>query len=131
MMVTDTARYLPAACAVCMGHMGPFCDTQVDLGAVEDQNGFGWLYVCKRCVGTMADLFGYVTPEAAEELRDEIALSKQYAALTEDLLREEKASKVVKLSELQEAGLVVAGTTGAGVTVQPWDDDEMRLSDGR
>lgn len=111
MTITDTARHLPAACAVCMGHMGPFCDTQVDLGAVEDQNGFGWLYVCHKCVGTMAALFGHITPEAADELRDEIEMGKQYASVTEDLLREANASKVVRLSELQEAGLVTSSET--------------------
>lgn len=132
MQVTETARHLPAACAVCMGHMGPFADTQVDLGAVEDQNGFGWLYVCHKCVGTMAALFGYITPEAADALHAEIETSKQYAALTEDLLKEANQSKVVSLSELQEAGLVVPaaapGIAAPVVTQSSWqyppDDGE-------
>ncbi len=132
MTVTETARHLPAACAVCMGHMGPFADTQVDLGAVEDQNGFGWLYVCHKCVGTMAALFGYISPEAADGLRDEIGTGKQYAAELENLLKEADKSKVVRLSELQEAGLVLAGAPSETVQsagessladFKPWGDD--------
>lgn len=125
MTVTETARHLPAACAVCMGHMGPFCDTQVDLGAVEDQNGFGWLYVCRKCVGTMAALFGHITPEEAEELRAEIETGKQYAALTEDLLREANQNKVVRVSELQELGLL---TFPESPSETPEEPDEPRLA---
>ncbi len=129
MTITETARHLPAACAVCMGHMGPFADTQVDLGAVEDQNGFGWLYVCKKCVGTMAALFGYITPEAADVLRDELETVKQYAALTEELLKEANQSKVVKLAELQEAGLVLAAPEpppepAVAHTYSGWEPDD-------
>ena len=114
MTVTETARHLPAACAVCTGHMGPFADTQVDLGAVEDQNGYGWLYVCRKCVGTMAALFGYITPDTASALLDKIDEIKAHAAETEDALLAEKASKVVSLAELQEAGLVLTAPEASG-----------------
>jgi hypothetical protein len=90
-----------------MGHMGPFADTQVDLGAVEDQNGFGWLYVCKKCVGTMAALFGFETPEQVAARSELMASADARITELEAQLEAERENKVVKLSELEDMGVVL------------------------
>ena len=100
MLITDVARFLPAACAVCCGTAGPFADTQVDLGAVEDQNGFGWLYVCRRCVATMGGLFGFETPEQILVREEAAAASAARIVELEGLLEEAEANRVVPIDGL-------------------------------
>ena len=67
MQLTHSPQALPGSCKGCgSGTKLPFVDT----GWSEDYHGA--IYYCRECVATMAELFGFITPEQAAELRANI-----------------------------------------------------------
>ena len=63
-VVVPVSVFPPGRCVGCHSSQGPLVDT-----LVEELVPTGRVYVCERCVGEMARLFGWSDPEAAA-LRD-------------------------------------------------------------
>lgn len=53
---------LPGCCYTCRTHEGPFIDT----GIQEDM--FGAIYLCLKCISEMANEFNFATPRQVESL---------------------------------------------------------------
>jgi protein-arginine kinase activator protein McsA len=84
----------PGTCFMCnSGHASPCVDT-----LMQNIDG-NRIYVCERCVNTMASMFGWLTPEDAAKTR--AALEGLTAALdsAEAELEQERANKLVSLED--------------------------------
>lgn len=93
--IVESARMSPAVC-ICSSHAGPFADTKLNHPM------YGWIYICERCVGEIAAVFGFETPaQVADRVAREEALETTVADL-EASLEEARAARVVPIGEVVE-----------------------------
>jgi hypothetical protein len=72
-VLVDAPIHWPCMCVLCGSQKGPIADTAVERNGER-------MYVCKRCVMTLARTFGFVKGEKLEELSravDELAARDQ------------------------------------------------------
>lgn len=72
-ILVDAPIHWPCMCVLCGSQKGPIADTAVERNGER-------MYVCKRCVMTLARTFGFVKGEKLEELSravDELAARDQ------------------------------------------------------
>lgn len=77
MLLLDGYPLPPACCFRCWGNSTPVIDLQLDDDALEPAVTLpverrGGLYLCRQCVGTMAQMLGYVSGDGVKALRARI-----------------------------------------------------------
>jgi len=104
MILRDNYSQAPGACRLCALNILPTIDTERDY----DSDGFGGvLYVCASCAGTMAQMLGYIHPERAADLEDELERTCERL----DSQETENADLAAKYETLKESIDVVAAAT--------------------
>lgn len=100
--ITDVARNMPACCMTCTTSTGPFADTGVNIGGEGDFVGYGWLYLCEKCVGLLGNAFGQATADEARGLKATIADLEEEVAEVRDSLDEARLNRVVPIGQVLE-----------------------------
>lgn len=96
MFVVQSYLNPPGCCFRCLGNSLPAIDLLQDDDALEpfvtfppDQQGS--LYLCIDCVGTMAGMLGFISPEGAQALNDRSNIVIERAEAAEAQAREQAA----------------------------------------
>lgn len=86
--LVETPAGIPNGC-ICGSSTGPFVDTGVNLGVLLNPEIPGpWVYLCPKCVGAIAVLCGYVSPEQVAGVAERAAgLEQENAELKVSLER--------------------------------------------
>lgn len=90
MLVVESFIQRPGCCWHCRSEQHlPAVDLLRDI----DQEGYdGHAYLCKACIGALADLMGWISPEKADELRAAATAGEaEVERLTSELADVEKA----------------------------------------
>lgn len=82
MNLVDSYTMTPGSCRLCSDAKTPVVDTLMDI----DLNGFdGRLYICASCVGHLAGMIGWSSPERIEKVQKENSrYRKQIERLKQD-----------------------------------------------
>lgn len=92
-----------------MSTTGPFADTGVNMGGDNDFPGYGWLYLCFKCVGLLGAVAGMATVEAVEAMQARIAELTQEVADAQDSRDEALRGRVIRLEDAEAHGLIIVG----------------------
>lgn len=113
---------LPGNCYTCRTHEGPFIDT----GIQEDM--YGAIYLCLKCITEMAHEFGFTTPEESDLLKQKIkgleSTVNEFSDSNERLIEENHGLRMAVASSVNHHDVRDAGSDSS-------NDEDIEQSDSQ